>query len=293
MPFFGQILLPMLLIAILAFARNRWARIAAALYLCLYPIAWVYTVMRDGVDHTRIWGTAIVIMWALTCLWLRRGDGDGVEKRARDEHSRRMPRDADYAGGARPSTHELRCAECGYDLRGLDGDVIRCPECGRVAERTDSQLSTAELAVDYQVSIWSSGIFPAVVLLAIALLTVFVRGVFPGAWRSFFAPVSAVSVMVWLGLLVRSWWSFGWRAGWGKVVIFAHVCALLIPSSAGLFVLAFCVLILNVYDWIGWALAILGAMVASAAVWGCRRLRYNLAIYDRVGAIRAKHAKHG
>jgi hypothetical protein len=76
MPIAGQILLPMLLIAILAFARRRWIRIVAGLYLSLYPVAWVYIVIRDGMNHTQIWGPVIVIAWALLCIWLRRSDGE-------------------------------------------------------------------------------------------------------------------------------------------------------------------------------------------------------------------------
>ncbi len=30
----------------------------------------------------------------------------------------------------RPLEHDVHCAECGYNLRGLSGDPVRCPECG-------------------------------------------------------------------------------------------------------------------------------------------------------------------
>jgi hypothetical protein len=32
--------------------------------------------------------------------------------------------------GPRAIEHDLFCLECGYNLRGLHGDPVRCPECG-------------------------------------------------------------------------------------------------------------------------------------------------------------------
>jgi hypothetical protein len=37
------------------------------------------------------------------------------------------------------------CPQCGYSLRGIDGDPVRCPECGSLTLRADLQMPFAEI----------------------------------------------------------------------------------------------------------------------------------------------------
>ena len=36
-----------------------------------------------------------------------------------------------------PLDHDAECLHCSYNLRGLSGDPVRCPECGRLNSRAD------------------------------------------------------------------------------------------------------------------------------------------------------------
>ena len=276
-----HILLPVLLIAIVAFARRRWVRIAAAAYLAVYPVAWTYLTLRDGLDQTRAWAAGIVILWALTCIAVRRRLDTHDGGAAADEQDDGITLLGSASHCERARNDGLPCAQCGYDLRGFNGATVRCPECGHLNERRDLELSAEELATRLRVSVWSRAVMPAVLLLTVVFVTVFIRDISPERWRTVFAPASAILFLVWLGSLAYSYWSSGSQPNWARVVLYAHLSVVLTPLGACVLFLAIGAITLDARDWIGWALAGGSATATLVGAWGYRRLRYNLAIHDR------------
>ncbi len=75
------------------------------------------------------------------------------------------PTDADAAQG--PVDFDIYCLRCGYNLRGLSGDPIRCPECGDLNPRGDASIPAAHISG--QLRRLESSLAGCVALLLVAL----------------------------------------------------------------------------------------------------------------------------
>ena len=144
------------------------------------------------------------------------------------ETDARSPIATDAAGTIQ---EDVYCLTCGYNLRGLSGDPVRCPECGeynnlgvvalparfiRSALRNMETLPT--LCVAQVVGLLLSLLFAAIIDWPGKLTPLLIGGGFAGAW--FFARSR-----------VRR--SFDDQPGWGKILGDFHLatffCTLLIP----------------------------------------------------------------
>lgn len=133
---------------------------------------------------------------------------------------------------------DLYCLSCGYNLRGLSGDPVRCPECGELndlgavaipAEMIRKALRGMEtaptLCVSFAVLFWAvSGVLPI------------------SLWKRLDPPTPllclaflAVAACAWVVARSRVRKSFQGQPGWKRVLVDFHVatllCTLLIPLS--------------------------------------------------------------
>ncbi|MCK6484824.1 MAG: hypothetical protein HUU22_08215 [Phycisphaerae bacterium] len=56
-----------------------------------------------------------------------------------------MPQPSPFAG-LEPIARDTVCLRCGYNLRGLSGDPVRCPECGSLNPRDDVRVRDEEIS---------------------------------------------------------------------------------------------------------------------------------------------------
>lgn len=62
------------------------------------------------------------------------------------------------------STPTIRCLHCDYDLRGLPGDPIRCPECGKYTSYAQFAARHVRPSNAGLYSTWAAMVFPVVCL---------------------------------------------------------------------------------------------------------------------------------
>ncbi len=131
-----------------------------------------------------------------------------------------------------PLDRDLYCLKCGYNLRGLAGDPVRCPECGNLNPMGDAlppaQVITAKLremenapvlciaailtSAVFQTLFWYVWSFGA---RGMAHDVFFVLGLFA------FGPLAA-----WLGGVLRFRWSCMRKHGWFGALVQYHLCGL-------------------------------------------------------------------
>ncbi|MBI5863919.1 MAG: hypothetical protein HZB38_05325 [Planctomycetes bacterium] len=56
----------------------------------------------------------------------------------------------------RPVDSSIRCLHCDYSLRGLDGDPIRCPECGQITMRAEADVRRRRLRIAHDKALFSA-----------------------------------------------------------------------------------------------------------------------------------------
>lgn len=127
---------------------------------------------------------------------------------------------------------DLECPACTYNLRGLRGAVVKCPECG-----TDVDIAKL-VSRKWTLKWWQA---PGVNLLAAPVAVVLIGGVialiamgFEGSVRR--PPMIAIAVIVasiaaWSWLMLRIY-NF-WQGSWGCVLaLFAHAVLFLYDIGA-------------------------------------------------------------
>ena len=186
---------------------------------------------------------------------------------------------------------DIYCLTCGYNLRGLSGDPVRCPECGehnnlgiaalpatliRAAHRQMETLPT--LCVAQVIGFLLALLFVAIVDWPGRLIPILVGGGFIGAW-----------------FLIR--WrmrrSFDGRPGWGRILGDFHLatffCTLLIP----LFLLSMFLAMKLRMVLLGPALLVAVILAAVGFLWGLRiyhDARQRMDTMQREAAVRiARH----
>ena len=137
---------------------------------------------------------------------------------------------------------DLYCLSCGYNLRGLSGDPVRCPECGNLnpigdveipAKYIKEQLERLESAPAYCVASMMFGLPTQFGFWALVI----------GSFRGANGPVdvwivlSALAfgaVALWIACLLRFRNSCMRRAGWGNALVLYHLVGLIgIPTTIG------------------------------------------------------------
>ena len=119
---------------------------------------------------------------------------------------------------AKPLDEDLYCLECAYNLRGLIGDPVRCPECGHV--NGVSELQIPAVSINARLRKLESSIALSVAFLVLLANTLLLSLIFPPLIRS----VNYWAFVVFVGLLIgctvlRFRWSCDFNRGWGKALL--------------------------------------------------------------------------
>jgi len=126
-------------------------------------------------------------------------------------------------GAGLPIDEDLYCLYCGYNLRGLSGNPVRCPECGKFNDRVliaipapliHQALSNMETAPSMCV-----GVFLVAVLIAFLLLAL---GKFATA-----AILAMLAGLLWLPPYLRMKSNFDNRIGWRAILRDFHLATVL------------------------------------------------------------------
>jgi len=183
---------------------------------------------------------------------------------------------------------DLYCLTCGYNLRGLSGDPVRCPECGSANDLGSAVVPAHDIrsvlrameeapALCLSVSLFGLVIIPLVVLIP---------------WPNFLPSLVVIpgTIAGWLWAFFHTRRTFGGRKGWRRILIDFHVVALLFLSF---FPLVWLGSALNLHgllrvQWISylWICAIVGLVLL---VFGLRlywRTRERIAALQRDDALR-------
>lgn len=118
----------------------------------------------------------------------------------------------------------IYCLQCGYNLRGLSGDPVRCPECGEKNNLGSAAIPARQIEMALRSMETTPTWCVAFSLLAVLFLTLAsLRLSFEqvGYWLT---PV-AVSVLVWWWLCRKTESEFDGQRGWRRILISFHVAA--------------------------------------------------------------------
>lgn len=179
---------------------------------------------------------------------------------------------------------DLLCPQCDYNLRGLSGACIHCPECGL-------HVDVARLITQRWTGPWykAPGLqtlsMPVVWLtlgpVALIAVTCMFSGVIHSVGnqpqitnvRMVAAALGLVWLGVWVALMYRSWGVFqAWKGVWLALVEHALLAGYLAGIAATITGLIYGVVAGSRGNW-AWAVALM-PFVAAALAWlyGCRRL---------------------
>jgi len=176
---------------------------------------------------------------------------------------------------------DIECPSCGYNLRGLHGPIVDCPECGQrcdvprmVAARwTGPWWKAPGFNTVLMPTAWLLMSFIAVVIVSVSLETTVATIV---------VPVVVIGLTIFFGFLMwRSWKLFGgvrgvWLALLGHVILVGYGLGIVGVIS---FLLGVILTVADVIDRSGrgWAqVGLIGGnlllvLLCGVMVWGCRR----------------------
>lgn len=123
---------------------------------------------------------------------------------------------------------DLFCLTCGYNLRGLFGDPVRCPECG-----STNDLGSALVPAHYIRNVLRAMEEAPAQCLCVSLFgLVIVPLVIVIPWPNFLPSLVVVPGMIagWLWAFFHTRRVFGGRRGWQRIVWDFHLVALLFLS---------------------------------------------------------------
>jgi len=144
-----------------------------------------------------------------------------------------------------PENIDLYCLTCGYNLRGLSGDLIRCPECGYMNQISDLKMSDQLLIADLgkmklapTVCAFAS-LFSFISLLLI--LSDLIRSHAIDNSTLFFA---LISMIIWIAGMVRFHSYCLGKPGWINALAKHHLYCFLIIAHIGFILLLFSILMM-------------------------------------------------
>ncbi len=167
---------------------------------------------------------------------------------------------------------DVACPACDYNLRGLVGAVVNCPECGHECDVV--QLLTRRWDKPwYHAPRYSTVCLPAGwLLICIAVLPLGLAVIRQRFGGLLFATLFTASlVMGWAFVMDRAWRVFHDPRGWWVPALAHGVLVLLIAGLAGVAVCVVCMLIafIDSDPWTATGFAVL-ALVAIACLWAGR-----------------------
>jgi hypothetical protein len=183
----------------------------------------------------------------------------------------------------RPVEEDLYCLSCGYNVRGLTGNPVRCPECGdeneRAALRLPAPLIKAALRKMETVPTACVGtavigyLFGSMGLLIWLLEERRVLGTRAGPFVLGCLVVTGICAVLWPVACVHMRRSFDAQPGWTRVLGGFHLAGFLLTLYYPL-LLAWAMIVERVRDpsgmpprGIGWIVLVLSV---AAAAWGLR-----------------------
>lgn len=166
---------------------------------------------------------------------------------------------------------DLACPSCQYNLRGLRGEIIDCPECG-------ANIDIAKLiARKWTLQWWQAPGFNLVAApVAVALIGgvvcligfgVEVGGLRQVPWISLALFLAAVAIWGWLMTYIRRFWGDSWGV---TLALIAH--AVLLCYDAGMAGIAVGIVFLLAPVKLGFIISIIAWAVAVALLWAGRRM---------------------
>ena len=143
---------------------------------------------------------------------------------------------------------DLYCLTCGYNLRGLSGDPLRCPECGKLNPLGDVEIPAEIISAQLRRMETAPALCVLAVVLSVPVHALFWIGLsqvaqfgFRDAGELFCPGIPAVALLlVWLGFAASFRSSclgkFGWKAALGKyhfygLLLSGLICALIIAGA--------------------------------------------------------------
>jgi hypothetical protein len=137
------------------------------------------------------------------------------------------------------SLHEidLYCPGCGYNLRGLEGDPIRCPECGKENRRWALEVTEAEVAkhVRYMATVLGNSAVASAACFFLGFIFLIIGVLYGACTRQLVLPLCIVGLSLVAFNLVRfrgvcrarrGWLAGFWRfhaAAYGALLVFCLV----------------------------------------------------------------------
>lgn len=134
---------------------------------------------------------------------------------------------------------DLYCLQCGYNLRGLSGDPVRCPECAYMNPIGDVEIPAPEIRKQIRKMETSPALCVAAVLLGVplnagfALLLLDAVRTGSGNWPAYVwvGCAAEMAPLVWIFSAWRFRASCLRRPGWGAALIAYHWWGLLLIVS--------------------------------------------------------------
>ena len=184
---------------------------------------------------------------------------------------------------------DLYCLECGYNLRGLSGDRVHCPEYGYL-----NDLGTVAIPA-HMIQAALRNMETAPTMCAAAMVAAFSLGSCigigqvgpPGAGldaRPAVIAVGAIPIAGWLWAYVRMKRAFENQPGWRRILLDFHLttiaCCLIIPWSIGAYHLSLPLIP---------AVLSVGTVSLATILWGIRNYyaaRKRIATMQRAAAVR-------
>lgn len=127
---------------------------------------------------------------------------------------------------------DLYCMHCGYNLRGLSGDPVRCPECGKHNERGELVVPAAMITR----ALREMETAPSLAVGCFVLIQVFVVPAFFGFYA--LIPLGLLTFIAWYAFVRWTARVFEHEPGWTRTLIDFHVAMVLFTSFIPLAALA-------------------------------------------------------